>query len=407
MLDRFRVDGIAAKSNDPQWRKATLDVESASTGLAILRDRFGGPLLLLMAVVALLLVLACTNVASILAARATERQREMAIRRALGAGRVRLVQQLLTESLLLSAAGGVVGIALAYFAGGALVRLLPVDPRSGVQRYDIPLEPDAYVLLFTAGAALFTALLFGLAPSWSASGVTAASSLREIGSVAEPRSRRLFGKGLVVAQVALSIVVLSAAILLIAHVADLRDRDVGFNRDSVLLVTLQSPQSNRSPDELFRVYQDVLRRLEAIPGVRSVCLAAITPIQGGAASQFVRVEGFEEEAEARRRVSLNWVSPRYFETVGTPRIEGRDFVVQDEGGPRVAIVNQRLARHYFGEDSAIGRRFTLERGSQSVRDRRRRRRRKIRESAGSGATHNLPERVPGSSRKGFAVCAAN
>ena len=286
VLDRFRVDGIAAKSNDPQWRKATLDVESASTGLAILRDRFGGPLLLLMAVVALLLVLACTNVASILAARATERQREMAIRRALGAGRVRLVQQLLTESLLLSAAGGVVGIALAYFAGGALVRLLPVDPRSGVQRYDIPLEPDAYVLLFTAGAALFTALLFGLAPSWSASGVTAASSLREIGSVAEPRSRRLFGKGLVVAQVALSIVVLSAAILLIAHVADLRDRDVGFNRDSVLLVTLQSPQSNRSPDELFRVYQDVLRRLEAIPGVRSVCLAAITPIQGGAASQF-------------------------------------------------------------------------------------------------------------------------
>ena len=196
--------------------------------------------------------------------------------------------------------------------------------------------------------------------------MTAASSLREIGSIPWSRDHvDCSEKGLVVAQVALSIVVLSAAILLIAHVADLRDRDVGFNRDSVLLVTLQSPQSNRSPDELFRVYQDALRRLEAIPGVRSVCLAAITPIQGGAASQFVRVEGFEEEAEARRRVSLNWVSPRYFETVGTPRIEGRDFVVQDEGGPRVAIVNQRLARHYFGEDSAIGRRFTLERGSQS------------------------------------------
>jgi predicted permease len=364
VLDRFRVDGIAAKSNDPQWRTATLEVESASTGLSPLRDRFGRPLLLLMAVVALLLVLACTNVASILAARAAERQREMAIRRALGASRVRLVQQLLTESLLLSVAGGVLGVALAYFGGSALIRLLPVDPRSGWQGYDIPLEPDAYVLLFTAVATLLTALLFGLAPSWNASGAAAASSLREMGSDAEPRSRRLFGKGLVVVQVALSIVVLNAAILLIAHVVDLRDRNVGFKRDSVLLVTLRPPQSGHPADRLFRVYRDVLQRFEAIPGVRSVCLAAITPIQGGAASQFVQVEDFEEEPDARRRVSLNWVSPRYFETVGTPRIAGRDFEVQDESGPRVAIVNQRLARQYFGEQSAIGRRFTLERGSQ-------------------------------------------
>jgi putative ABC transport system permease protein len=363
VLDRVRVEEIATKSHDPQWRKATLELEPAASGLSGLRDRFGRPLLMLMAIVALLLVLACTNIASILAARASERQREMAIRRVLGAGRVRLVRQLLTESLLLSGAGGLLGIVLAYVAAGALVRSLPVDPRSRIERYDIPLEPDAHVLLFTAAAALLTAVLFGLAPSWKASEATASSSLHEIGSVAEPRSRRLFGKGLVVAQVALSVVVLSAALMLVGHVADLRDRDVGFERTSVLLVTLDPSRSGHSPDELLRVYQGLLGRLESIPGVRSVSLAAVTPIQGGAASQFMSVEGFHEQADDRRRVSLNWVSPRYFDTVGTPRIEGRDFVAQDEHAPRVAVVNQRLARHYFGEESPIGKRFTLEKGS--------------------------------------------
>ena len=363
LLDRFRVEEIAARSNDPLWRKATLDVEPAGTGLSHVRDQFGRPLLVLMAIVALLLVLACTNLASILAARAAERRREMAIRRALGAGRVRLVRQLLTESFLLSGAGGGLGIVLAYFAAGGLVRALPVDPRSRLQHYDIPLEPDAYVLLFTAGVALLTAVLFGLAPSWNASGA-ASSSLREIGSVAEPRSRRLFGKGLVVAQVALSVVVLSAALLLVGHVADLRDRDVGFERDSVLLVTIDPARSGQTDEERFRLYRALLERFESIPGVRSVSLAGITPIEGPAASQFISVDGVEEAPDMRRRVSLNWVSPGYFETVGTVRVAGRDFDGRDEGAPPVAIVNQRLARHYFGNRSAVGQRFTMDGQSQ-------------------------------------------
>ena len=365
VLDRFRVDQIAARSNDPQWRKATLEVASAASGLSGLRDQFGRPLLLLMAVVALLLLLACINVASILAARAAERQREMAIRRALGAGRVRLVQQLLTESLLLSSAGGMLGIVLAYFAAGALVRALPVDPRSGLQRYDIPLAPDGHVLLFAAGAALLTAMIFGLAPSWNASGAAASSSLREMGSAAEPRSRRLFGRGLVVAQVALSVVVLSAAIVLVGHVADLRDRDVGFERDSVLLVRLDAARSGYSGEQLFQLYKGLLERLKSIPGVRSVSLSGVTPIEGPAASQFMSIEGVNEEAEARQRVWLNWVSPGYFETLGTPRIQGRDFLAEDEHAPRVAIVNQRLSRQHFGTERAIGKRFTLERGTES------------------------------------------
>jgi predicted permease len=365
VLDRVRVEQIAARSNDPQWRQATLEVEHAGAGLSPLRDRFGTQLLVLLAIVGLLLLLACLNVASVLAARAAERQREMAIRRALGAGRVRLFRQLLTESLLLAAIGGLFGTGLSYVAARALVQALPVDPRSGLQRYEIPLEPDATVLLFTAGVSLLAALLFGLAPSWSGSRRSAPSSLRDSLAAAGRPSSRLFGKGLVVGQIALSVVVLSAAMTLVAHVRDLRERDLGFERESVLLVTLDPSRSGYSPDRLFAVYRDVLTRLEAIPSVRSAALAAITPIQGAAASRFVKFEGVKEDPDARRRASLNYVSPGYFATLGTRHIAGRDFSPRDEGGPRVAIVNGRLARQYFGDGSAVGRRFTLEGGDRT------------------------------------------
>ena len=230
VLFQWTVDERAANSKDPLLRQLRFEMEPAGAGFWGVRDLFAKPLLMLMSVVGVLLLLACANVASMLLARGASRQREMAVRVSLGAGRVRLVRQVLTESLLLSAAGGVLGVFLAYFGAGALVRIL-ASGRQGPVRLDIQVEPDAHVLFFTAGIALLTGVLFGLAPAWSAFASAPAGLLREMARSGETRTRRLFGKSLVVAQVALSVVLLSAAGLFVRHLSNLEHLDLGFRRD--------------------------------------------------------------------------------------------------------------------------------------------------------------------------------
>ena len=166
------------------------------------------------------------------------------------------------------------------------------------------------------GVALATGVLFGLAPAWSAFASAPISALRETGSAGERKSRRLFGQGLVAAQVALSVVLLSAAGLLVGHLSNLRNLNLGFQRESVLLVTLD-PRQRLRPDAADASLPGAARSAPAIPGVQSATLAAVTPIEGGAASRFATVEGFEEQPE-ERRLWLNWVGPKYFETLGTP-----------------------------------------------------------------------------------------
>jgi putative ABC transport system permease protein len=318
----------------------------------------------LMAVVGVLLLIACTNVASMLLARGAARQQEMAVRVSLGAGRFRLVRQMLTESLLLAGAGALLGADLAYFGARALVRLL-LSGRAPVggwpQHLEISVLPDLHVLLFAAGVALATGVLFGLAPAWNAFASSPTSALREIGGAPDTRSRRLFGKSLVVAQVALSVVLLSAASVFVGHLSNLRNVGIGFQRDSVLLVTLNPEGSGYDRAQLSSLYRDLLGRLQSIPAVRSATLAAVTPIEGGAASRFATVEGFPEKPEDRRYLMLNWVGPKYFETLGTPLVAGRDFQFEDASRPRVAIVNQAMARHYFRDSTPIGKHVTFER----------------------------------------------
>ena len=156
-------------------------------------------------------------------------------------------------------------------------------------------------------------MLFGLAPAWSAFASAPATSLRQSGTSGESRFRRLFGKILVVAQVAFSVVLLSAAVLFIRHLSNLERLDLGFHRDHVLLVTLDPQHSGYEGEQLSRAYQELLGRLEAIPGVRSAALSGVTPISGSVASSFVKVEGRTEKPEDRRYVSINWVAPKYFE----------------------------------------------------------------------------------------------
>jgi putative ABC transport system permease protein len=361
ILDRYRLEDFAKSRSAAFARGFTIELEPAAAGFAALRDRFVTSLLVLMAIVALLLLIACTNVASMLLARGAARQHEMAVRVSLGAGRVRLVRQVLAESLLLAAMGGLIGIALASVGAGTLVRIILSgrEFQRLQQRIEIQVQPDLQVLLFTATIAVLTAVLFGAAPAWRAVTSAPARSLRAHGAAGETRSRRLFGKSLVVAQVALSVVLLSGTALFVHHLSNLRNQDLGFQRSSLLLVTLDPANSGYPREQLFAPYQNLLGRLGDIPGVRSVTLSSVTPISGAGASRFIKVEGFDEAADARRYVPLNWVGPRFFETFGTPLLAGRDFAFTDRGGPPVAIVNQAMARYYFADRNPVGGRFQL------------------------------------------------
>jgi predicted permease len=362
VLNRWRVEELARMSTNPGWRQAKLGVEPGGAGFATLRNHYDKPLLALMTLVGLLLLIACTNIASLLLARGAAKQQEMAVRVALGAGRFRLVRQVLTESLLLSAAGSLPGVVLAYLGAAALVRIV-TSGRMIIglpQRIEFQVQPDAQVLLFTATVAVLTGVLFGLAPAWNAFAFVPAQSMRERGGAGETRSRRLVGKSLVVVQVALSVVLLSAAALFVGHLSNLRNVNLGFQRDSLLLVTLDPQGSGYNRAQLTTLYRELLERLQATPGVRSVALSAVTPIEGGGAASFGRVEGSRRTPDDRRYLSLNWVGPKYFETLGTPWIAGRDFEFADEARPRVAIVNQAMARHYFGDGSPLGKHVTFD-----------------------------------------------
>jgi len=351
---------------DPNWSRVQFKLESAATGLSRdiipwgrVRDLYSRPLLFLMAVVGLLLLIACTNVASMLLARGAARQREMALRVLLGAGRWRLARQVLTESLLLSIAGAACGLCVAYFGAHGLAQIMA----SGRTPLVLDVRLDLRVLLFLAGAAILTGLFFGLAPALRAMATAPASSLRTTGSAGETRLARLFGKSLVVSQVAIAVVLLSAAGLFLRHLSDLRNVDLGFRRDHILLAALNPARSGISGPRLSNSYRELLERLSAIPGVRSTTLSGATPISGGAASRYVTVEGYHP-TEPEQRSFVNWVAPRYFETYGTPLLAGREFTFQDAGASHVAIVNQSMAQHYFGDANPIGRHITLEHDNQ-------------------------------------------
>jgi predicted permease len=359
VLDRWRIDEIAKTSPDPQIRRLTLDVESASTGFSTLRQYLGRPLLVLMIVVALVLLLACINVATMLLARGAAREREMAVRVSVGAGRFRLLRQVLTESMTISAVAGACGILIAYWGANMIVRTATSGrPIIGMPaQLDISVAPDRSVFMFTAAVALLTGLLFGLVPAIRAFATAPVTSLRTGG---ETKARRFFSNGLVLTQVVLSVVLLSAAALFVAHLSNLRSMNLGFQPDSVLLVRLDAEGSGLNRQMLTARSKQLLQRLEQIPGVRSTTLGAMTPVSGAAWSRVLHIPGFEERAEGRRTVLVNNIAPRYFETVGIRLLSGRDFQLEDESRPRVAIVNEALVQQYFGSTNPIGRPITFD-----------------------------------------------
>jgi predicted permease len=354
VLDEPRINARAER--DPQWRHVAIDVTSARAGLSTpLIDQFAGALSILMAIAGMLLLLACANLSSMFLARGAARQHEMAVRVLLGAGRLRIVRQLLTESLLLSAAGGVVGVLGAPVAAGLLLRFVTAGTRSPGPIPQPEVALDMRVLIFAAGATLAAALLCGLAPSIAAFRSPPMATLRAGGSGIPPRSRRVFGSGLVAAQVALSLSLITVGAMCLAHLAGLRDRSLGFDRRSVLLVSLAPTPAGREPARIPA--EETMARLRAIPRVRSVAASGMTPMSGAAGSRFVRVERYEEPRGDRRRLAVNTVTPGYFATYDTPIVAGRDFRDADGSHPRRVIVNAAMARQYFADRDPIGQRL--------------------------------------------------
>jgi predicted permease len=346
-----------------EYLKNTLDVVPAANGQSALRSRYSEALLALMMVVGTVLLIACANVANLLLARAAARRREVAVRLAIGAGRGRLVRQLLTESLLLALLGGVVGLVFASWAGGLLVRLL--STRSNAVRLD--LSVDARLLAFTLAVSTATAVLFGLAPAWRATRVDPHAAMQATGrSVAEGHSRLTLGRALVVGQIALSLVLVLGAGLLLGTFRRLATLDPGFRSDGVLLAAVDL-RNARLPDErLVGVKREILETVRAVPGVRSSSASALTPVSGSGWNGRVVVDGYVPAGQYDDLVFLNAVSDGFFATLGTPLLAGRDFDRGDAAGAEpVAVVNEAMARKFFGGASPVGRRITWEDGPQS------------------------------------------
>ena len=347
---------------DPEAQRrylaGTLDVRAARGGLSGLRDQYRDALVILMAVVSVVLLIACANVANLLLARATGRQHELAVRRAIGSGRSRLIRQLMTESLVLSFIGAAVGVLFARWASRLMVALLSSSGR--IVWLDLSL--DLRMLAFTAAVATTTGLIFGLAPAWRSASVTPQAALRRgARGIAEGGGRFAAGRALVVGQLSLSLVLLMAAGLLARSLHGLITLDPGFSGEGVLVLHTDLRNAGYAPDALRGVESELVVRLRALPGVRSASAAMVTPLDGVTWNNQVIVDGYERPDREDGLVYLNTVSDGYFMTVGTALVAGRDFDPRDrEGAPLVAVINQTMALRFFGELKPLGRRFRLD-----------------------------------------------
>lgn len=360
------------------WLEEKLMVESGAQGLSELRLKFSRSLLVLMILVALVLFVACANVAGLLLARAVARRKEIAIRLALGVGRWRLMRQLLTESILLGALGGLLGLLFAWWGTRLLVPLLS----QGEITTHLNLAPDTRVLLFTVAASVLTGVLFGLAPAWLATRVEMNTVLKNDTPSLGPGARSgglSFGKLFVVAQVALSLLLLIGAGLFVRSLRNLQQVDAGFARESVLVLKLEPEGSAGKSPQLAARYDDLLKRVEAIPGVRQASLVGYSPMsrrewqvlgQNPEVQSEIVVQAYTPQP--REEMNIHWmqVYQNSFATLGATLVAGRDFNAQDnrqwiprrvcpalERAPQVAIINESMARRFFGNENPIGRRF--------------------------------------------------
>ena len=348
-----------------EYLKQEFFLAPAGLGFSETRAQYRTALLVLMAMVALVLLIACANIANLLLSRAAARQRELSVRMAIGASRARIIRQLMTESLVLALLGAAGAFLFALWSSKLLVHLLSTSRNP----LAIGVSPDLRLLAFTMAAAVVTALLFGLAPAIRATRIGLNHALKENQRGTVKGSTRLhFGKALVSGQVALSLVLLLGAGLFLGTLRNFLTLDPGFSRKNVLLVSATLPRAT-PPAERTRMYREILSRLQGMPGVVSAASSVLTPIQPAGWAQMVFPQGYTAQSRGDSVMFLNRVSADYFKTMRTPLPMGRDFNSRDDlNSARVMIVNQSAARHFFGSANPIGKTIAMDKGGRGARD---------------------------------------
>jgi predicted permease len=355
------LQGPQGRSLDPGdqqgLKQQKISVVPGGGGFSGLRPEFSRPLLLLMAIVGLVLLIACVNVANLMLARANSRQREIAVRLAIGASPAHLIRQLLTESALLAFAGGLAGLLVAHWGTASLLKLsLSARAAEGLR-----VSPDWRVLAFTACVCLVTGLLFGLAPALRSAKLAVAPTLKENTAAQAGSGRFPLGKILVASQVAVCLLVLFAAGLLVRSLKNLRDLDLGYSRDNILMARVDPVAAGYKPAQLIDYEREMSARLAALPGVRNVTASENGLFSGTESADQMKIEGYTPSRDKDRVVYWDQVGDNYFHALGIPILAGREFGPQDTPTSlKVAIINESMAKFYFGHANPIGRKMWID-----------------------------------------------
>ena len=356
-LQQFLTEQAGSKLTEERQKgiqNTYITLVSGQGGLSGLRRAYSTPLQMLMAIVGMVLLIACANVGSLLLSRAASRKSEISLRMALGATRWRIVRQLLTESMLLAIVGGVCGVLLAQWGVTVLVNLVartsPLDTR-----------PDAGVLLFTLGVSIVAGVLFGLVPAVQASRTNLSSAMKEKNRMRTGFLRFNLSSLMVVMQVGLSMVLLTGAGLFARSLVKLQGEDLGFDRNNLLLLEIDPRLAGYKPTELGSLYQQVIDRVGSLPQVRNVSMATYAPLSGTRRTSSIKVTGYVAQPDEDLSVQDILAGPKYAETLGIPLLRGRDIEQRDTPSSQfVAVVNTTFAEHYFKNQNPIGRTFTFD-----------------------------------------------
>ena len=335
-----------------------VELHPGATGVSSLRAQFAEPLYVLMALAGMVLLIACANVANLLLARASSRQKEIGVRIALGAVRGRLIRQFLTESVLLSVLGGILGVLFAYWGVGILVPMA----QSGSTPLTLDVSPNARMLFFTAGVSILTGIGFGLIPAWRSSRVNVSGTLKEAGRNLTGSGAKIgFGKMLVIAQIAVSIVLLIGAGWFVQTLANLETVNLGYARDKLLIMHVQPISAGYKEARLAAFYSDLARRLEQTPGVRALTFSQNGIFSGSESDTPIIVEGYKPAKEQDKDSRFDLIGPDYFSSLGIPMLQGRQISARDnDTAPRVCVVNETFAKFYFPNANPIGRHVTTD-----------------------------------------------
>ncbi len=351
---------------DPETRKEAMDqhikLHDARTGAFGGRDGFTQQLKVLLWASVVVLVIACINVANLLLARATARSKEVGVRLSIGASRPRLMRQFLTESLVLSLLGGVAGLLLAWGASHVLVLLL------SERRQSFSLEPtlDWRVLAFTVGVTLLTGMLFGLAPALRGTRVNLNDSLRDSGRTTASGSKLNLAKGLVIVQVALSLLLVAGAGLFLRTLWNLQSVDLGYPREHLLVVNVDGVTAGYKEARLSNLWRDLTERLRGVPGVQGATYSDNGLFNNSESADAIEVEGFTPTNDNQKFSLFDMVGPQYFSTVGIPMLLGREIAQQDNASsPHVCVINEAFAKRFFAGRNPIGRHITEKFGGKN------------------------------------------